>query len=407
MTHMSTTIRLEKSETQPPIRGILSAQEGRRPTARKRALERRVLRVHILYEHGGDFRPHACPYIRLLQPLSHPSNAGAIRLSWGVHYEPSDVVIVERFWKPVAPWTPESVVKKARADGCCLIYALDDNLLDLTRDRLPWGLWTPGPDDLHWIRYFATEADGIIAATSRLRERLLELNERVYVVPNALDERLFRDRSLTRPRQTNGRRIIGYMGSPTHEVDLMMIQPALRNVLRAHFADVEFQMVGGCLRPDFLRSLDGLPVRVLGFAGDERYPKFVRWMRQHIDWDLALAPIKKTSFTRCKSDMKFLDYSILGVPGIYSRVTAYETVSHLETGYLVENDPNKWEAAIEQLLADEPLRLFLARNAEQHVRSTRMLEQNAHLWREAIDAISAAVNPRSSDADPVRRPANS
>ncbi len=344
-----------------------------------------MLRVHILYEHGGDFRPHACSYIRVLLPLSHPVNSPAFQLSWGVHYEPADVVIVERYWKPVNPWSPELLLKRLRADGGCMIYAIDDNLLDLSPDRLGW---VPTPEDLATVQYFAREADGVIVATKRLAERLAPISERVHVVPNALDERLFVRRPSEWAAPTTERKVLGYMGTITHDADLTIISQALRKVLERHPGDLEFQLIGGCSDSAFLNSLDGLPVRVLDVGENARYPQFVRWMTENVHWDVAIAPLEETSFTLCKSDIKFLDYSALGVPGIYSHVPAYQdTVRHLENGYLVKNDADAWVEAIEQLLADDSLRLRLARNAEEYVRSNRMLKQNARRWRDALTSI--------------------
>jgi glycosyltransferase involved in cell wall biosynthesis len=359
-----------------------------------------MIQTHILYEHAGDLRPHACSYIRHLLPLSHPANSAAFHLSWGRHYEPADVVIVERFWKPINPWSLESFLSRVRSDKCFLIYSLDDNLLDLTPDRLGWQ-WHPTSEGLMTVRRFAEEADGIIVSTALLADRLAELNGRIHVVPNALDERLFVKRPAPPDGPISGRKVLGYMGTVTHDADLEIISRALRNVLMRHNGGVEFQLIGGCSSPAFLKSLDGLPIRVLDVGANARYPKFVRWLTENVRWDLALAPLEATPFTRCKSDMKFLDYSALGIPGIYSQVPAYEgTVRHLETGYLVQNDSDEWEAAIECMLADDSMRCTLARNAEEYVRSNRMLEQLAHCWQEVIALI---VGERRS-ASPTIRP---
>ncbi len=65
--------------------------------------------------------------------------------------------------------------------------------LDLTPDRLGRPATA---EELDTVRTFAREADGIITTTLFLRERLKALNDRIHVVPNALDERLFVRRSL-------------------------------------------------------------------------------------------------------------------------------------------------------------------------------------------------------------------
>lgn len=345
-----------------------------------------MLRVHILYEHGGDLRPHGCSYIRLILPLSHPGNSGTIKVSWGADYEPADVIIIERLWKPVSDRSPEGLVARVRADGCCLIYAMDDNLLDVTTERL--GHRSVTYDELMTIRYLMRESDGVIVSTPSLKERLAGLSSNIHVVPNALDERLFNQRpevvSVEKPRPTT----IGYMGTFTHDADLMMILAPLRRFLRRNAANVEFQLIGGCRESAFVDSLKDLPLRLLDPQGNVEYPKFARWMTSNVRWDFSIAPLEESIFTHCKSDIKFLDYSALGIPGIYSNVPAYKnTVRHLETGYLVESDAASWETALERLLSDVALRDNLARNAEQYVTTTRMLKQNFEIWRDAITEI--------------------
>ena len=229
-----------------------------------------MLKVHILYEHGGDFRPYPCSYIRTLLPLSHPVNSPYFLLSWGVHYEPADVLIVERFWKPVSPWSLDLFVVKIQANRDCLIYAIDDNLLDLTPDRLGRHATT---EELDAVRRFAREADGIIAATLLLRDRLVELNDRIHVVPNALDERLFVRRSLESSAVLRDRKVIGYMGTAGHDLDLMIVIQALRKVLERHPHDLEFQLIGGCWDPAFLQSLAGLRFGSCDVGENWRYPK--------------------------------------------------------------------------------------------------------------------------------------
>jgi glycosyltransferase involved in cell wall biosynthesis len=117
-------------------------------------------------------------------------------------------------------------------------------------------------------------------------------------------------------------------------------------------------------------------------------------MKKNMKWDLAIAPLEDTRFNRAKSDIKFLDYSALGIPGIYSQVPIYtETVSHLETGYLAENTPEAWEQALEKLLAEKGLREQLAENARAYVNSARALEHCAIQWRIALQVL---VNPETA-----------
>jgi glycosyltransferase involved in cell wall biosynthesis len=281
-----------------------------------------------------------------------------------------------------------------RRAGAKLIYALDDNFLDLPAERFPFAS-LPGArpvEELLWVvRFLLHQADGVLVTTDTLKERFLPLNPNVAVLPHALDERLLVRRGVQRDGSPFGPRkqVIGYMGTFTHDGDLMMILPALQAICRRRAAEVELQIVGVIGQPDTLNALDGLPVRVIGpRRGETAYPLFMLWFTSRLGWDIAISPLQATRFNHCKSDIKFLDYSAIGAAGIFSRVPAYQsTVQHAETGLLVENDSAAWEEALEALLSDGDLRMHVAGNATKTLYEQRTLEQCAQHWWSALDSL--------------------
>lgn len=348
------------------------------------------LRVHILYEHSADLRPHGCSYIRLLLPLSHPTISDRVIVSYGTASAKADVTIVERTWSSgISTAMAEALVKQLRRDKTTLIYSIDDNLLDLRPhgfNRSPFST-----EQLMTMRCFAREAAGIIVTTSPLQDRFSGLNDNVVVVPNALDERLWESKPplANTAGVSNTRKVIGYMGTHTHDSDLMMVLQPLRDILRKHADKVELQLVGGFADPAVLEAFAGLPVKLLDVGDNVEYPAFARWMIQNVKWDLAIAPLEEDTFTRCKSDIKFLDYSILGIPGMYSRGPVYgKTIRHLETGYLADNNPQSWAEALDLLLRDDSLRQSLAKQAWEYTTSTRTLQQRALDWQQAIFSLA-------------------
>lgn len=354
-------------------------------------------RIHILYESGVDFSPHGSAYIRLLRPFAHPSLHADLLVTSGLTYEDQsvDVVVVDRLWRPdISSALAEGLAESVRRAGARLIYALDDNLLDLSPRRLPlvspsepW----PTEDHLWIVRFFLRHADGVLVTTQALRERLLEFNPNIAVIPQALDERLLvagdacRGDPLFRPRK----KIIGYMGTFTHDDDLLMILPALRTVCQRHPHQIEIQIIGVVSQPDTLQALEDLPVRSVHPAPEEaEYPLFMLWFTSRVRWDIAISPLQDTPFNRGKSDIKFLDYSAIGAPGIYSAVPAYaSTVRHGHTGWLAENDVDVWTEALETLLFDADLRAHLAQNATRYLYTQRTLAQSAHHWLSALDSL--------------------
>lgn len=350
----------------------------------------RPRRIHVVYEWGDDLRPHGSAYIRLLRPLSHPTVGDALEVTFGRFYEsePADAVIVDRLWLP-AMWLAgdaatsraRRLVEAVRASGARFLYTLDDNLLD--RNGADAGANPQAGVVDYWLR----AADGVIVTTEPLRERFAPLNDRIVVLPNALDERLLPGK--IRAGATGEPIVIGYMGTLTHDEDLLLIAPALREACAHHPGAIEVQLVGVVERSETLAALDGLPVRVVSpLVGEGEYPLFMVWLTHRLRWDIALAPLRDTPFNACKSDLKHLDYAAMGAAGIYSAVPAYAgTVRHGETGWLAANDVDAWVQALETLIARPALRGRLARAAADYVYGERVLARQGREWVDALEEL--------------------
>ncbi len=348
------------------------------------------MRVHVLYETDRLGQPHGCSHIRLLRPLQHPSLADQLKVSHGTYLPDGvlDAVIVERYWRPDTTLEAiDELVAALRQRGIRLIYTLDDNLLDVERHQA----WYATADSVqcHKVARFLRLADGVIVSTEALKQRCKKLNPRIAVVENALDEQLFLPADSHEPPQpwrNNERLTIGYMGTFSHLQDLMMVLEPLRTVLREAAGLVEFQIVGIAQEESLAACFDGLPFRVLDTGGKHFYPDFVAWARQNLCWDLAIAPLVDNAFTRCKSDIKFLDYSLLGIPGIYSQVEAYrQSVHHGETGWLCPNDPAAWIESLLHAIGHREQRGSISASAFKQVEESRMLRTCAGRWLCALD----------------------
>ena len=342
-----------------------------------------TISVHVISEHAGDRRTYGCSHIRNLLPLAHPVNRPHIAMSCSFEYAPADVVIVERALDPHTDvMEADELVARTSADGACLVYTIDDALLE--SPSIP-------PASRTIVRTLCRAAAGVIVSTPFLQNRFARLNPRVFVVPNALDERLFFAGTVDGAREASGRLAVGFMGTLTHESDLMLVVQSLRTLLRRNAGTIEFQIVGGVSEPGWLRVFDGLPVRKLEVPPESiEYPEFVGWMRRNLSWDIAIAPLADSPLNHGKSDIKFLDYSALGFPGLYSAVPPYlQTVRQGETGILVGSSPAEWYEALETLAKDAALRRSIAAQSQSYVRSERTLEHCAAAWREAVLAILA------------------
>ncbi len=357
-------------------------------------------RLHVIYEHGADLRPFSTAQIRLIRPLTHPTVRAGLDVTFGRGYfgEPVDAVILDRLWRPfVDVDAAKRLVARVRAAGARLIHALDDNLLDLGLDRQGWG----SRAEVAAFHYLVRAADGLLVSTEALRARLAGLNPNIAVVPNALDERLLDPRlvapdmaALVPPRAAD-RLVIGYMGTYTHAADLALVLPALHALHARHPGRFELQLLGVLADPAGLPGLAELPLRVLTPSPAQMdYPRFLPWFACALGWDIGIAPLIDTPFTRTKSDIKLLDYGAMGAAGIFSQVPAYQaSVRHAETGWLAANTSHGWEEALERLLTDRPLRDRLGQAAGAYVRGERTLARRGGDWVAGVERLLETPSP--------------
>lgn len=346
------------------------------------------LRVHVVYEHGNDLRPFGSAQIRLLRPLSHPAlrEQFAATFDWSYHGESADSVIVDRLWRPdLSLPLAEQLLQSVRQAGARFIYALDDDFLSLSEEMAP-GYFNAAKRSV--VELWLREADRVWVTTPALQQRVAPLNPRCVIVPNALDERLLigePPRSAETPFGSR-RTVIGYMGTYSHEADWRLILPAWRRVYEQHREAVEFQVIGISEQAHALAQQAGVPVRVIRPRAEEvEYPLFMLWFTGRVRWDIAVAPLLDTPFTRCKSDLKFLDYSALGAATIASRGPVYAgTVRHGATGWLAENTLEAWAEGLERLIVDANFRIALAGQAQSYLRQERTLAQRCADWLQAL-----------------------
>jgi len=336
--------------------------------------------VHVIYEYGPEFRPHSSPFLRLIRPLSHPQVQAHVHTTFGLDYdnEPADLVIVDRLWRrDVSLQLVQDLVNKIRLRGARFIYTLDDNYFDLAFNDDSW----PNTEILPIVSFMLRQADAVLVTTAVLRQRLLEYNPNIHVLPNQLDERLLvTHHPSSIPSHNNKTHIvIGYMGTFTHDEDFMMVLPALKSIHQRYPGRIEVQVIGVVNREETKKELQALPIRYIYPKPEEHeYPLFMLWFTGHINWDIAISPLQNTPFNNCKSDIKFLDYASIGAAGIFSNSPVYSsTVLHQQNGWIAENTSEAWEEALETLLNESPLRLKIAQNAAFYLYKERILAQRA------------------------------
>lgn len=111
------------------------------------------------------------------------------------------------------------------------------------------------------------------------------------------------------------------------------------------------------------------------------------------NFDIGLSPLHDDEFSKCKYFNKYIEYTLVGVVGIYSKCEPYMyIVKDGYNGYLAENNPDDWYKKIELLVTNEKNRKTCYENAlsglknefkVEHIRSDLLSDipemKNKHL----------------------------
>jgi len=343
---------------------------------------------------GRSDQPNGSTIIRLIERLDHPLAADSIEYELLPKTQQSldrlgkfDLIIVQRY-----AFNGQEFSNFALALAKCgasIIYEVDDNLVDS-----PAAVAAPGEADV-WagqLQKLPMLAHHTIVSTETLAKIYKRYSRHVSIVRNDLSERLWLndvDKAAIPPLELpEGPVRILYMGTYTHARDLEILLPALER-LAQRYRDIELCLIGIDRRPNstLIRPLE-VP------NGWARYDRFVHWLRANSHhFDVAVAPLENDAFTQCKSDLKFLEYSMLGLPGLYSKVTPYVTsVQHGVTGILVENTIASWTEALESAIAKRDELQAIARRAKAHVEQNRLLQTSMGEFIDLLRDITASAS---------------
>lgn len=273
-------------------------------------------------------------------------------------------VLVQR--DTLDPEDVPSFIRSCRARGIRIVLDCDDDLLSVPEDKDPDGRYRYGRAAFTQL---LRSADLVTVSTPALAELFAEYSKTIRVVPNTLSARLWlKPLPSHAGRETSHKRTVAlYMGTATHDADLQMLREPVRRIRELH-PGFELLVIGG------QRADEDWFTRIDGPTTPKNYTAFVEWFRaQCRRADFALGMLADNPFNRCKSDLKFLDYSAAGLPGLYSDVEAYRSaVSDYETGLLLENTVEAWVGGMIWMIENPRKRRRIASRALAAVREARM-----------------------------------
>ena len=236
------------------------------------------------------------------------------------------------------------------------------------------------------------EADLVTASTEFLAEEYRKLNPNVVVLPNCIDPFLFDE-----PLRNEGEKVrIGITGSVGITSDLDILEP----IFRHYENDERVQLVFFSLhaKSDQTKLIQEIYVGEYEIFNSFKSLEWQPMVPAHeyyetlnnLKLDIMIIPRTDTYFNRCKSNLKFLEASMLEIPVVaQSFSTGDSPYQGVEDSKYLELAGNTEEfiEKIEKLIADKELRREMGRNAREYVEENYSIDNKAHLWEEAYKTI--------------------
>lgn len=221
-------------------------------------------------------------------------------------------------------------------------------------------------------------ADMVTTTNMFLANLLHKYNDNVRVLPNYLDLETWEHIPL---KNDSGTIRIGWAGSITHLKDLEMIVEPLNKILDEF--DCQLILMGEPRAADLFK---GKRVEVIPGQDFVSYQNRLGSLRL----DIGIAPLRDSLFAHCKSNIKFLEYSINKIPGVYSPTVygeGYDARSLDGDRMLVAEESENWYLALRNLIAVPDFRKDMGHAAYSYVKHNYNLEKHVKEWVTAYQSL--------------------
>lgn len=235
------------------------------------------------------------------------------------------------------------------------------------------------------------EADLVTCSTEFLKKEYEQINPNVVVLPNCVDPFYF-DEPLK--NETDVVRI-GITGSVAITSDMDVLMP----IVKYYSGDKRVRLVLFSMPPnqedkkmrelysDEYKFWESVDIEWQPFVPAEDYYDTLNELKL----DMVIIPRADTLFNRCKSNLKFLENSMLEIPTIAQAFTTgdspYQQNPEDAKYMLLANTQEEWIEQIEKLINDKDLRIKIGKDARQYVEENYSIQKHAHKWKEVYEKL--------------------
>lgn len=292
----------------------------------------------------------------------------------------------------------KEVVKEARAKGKKVIFECDD-LIHKTHEKH----YAYKETDSLWKRIkflwkiwgVLRNCNGFIVSNENLKKIYGWMCPRTFIFPNYIEL----DHWLKEPKKNHSDRIrILWAGSTSHTGDLEWVKPIIKVILDK-YPKVQFIYIGhGGVPTDDLYAKFVYGEDIFGDLPRERRESLLGaparvwpYILASLSADIAIAPLEKNDFNKYKTQCKYYEYGLNGLPAVYSKwfyteVNGENFPVNKCTGFIADT-PDEWISALSLLIENDILRNKIGENARQEVIEKYNFEDHAGRWQGFVESL--------------------
>lgn len=230
-------------------------------------------------------------------------------------------------------------------------------------------------------------SDTVVVSTNPIKLQVLKRHPstNIMIIPNYLNNDVWNLMHKEHKTPYNEIRVL-YSGTETHDADLRLLEKAIpetSEIIRSKTGmNLKIIVAGGT-------TLDIKGMEIIQVPDDKRsYPDYVAWIQSMPAFNFAIAPLNlDNAMNRSKSCLKYLEYSAMGLPAIYTDIEPYSEVviDHMNGILISNNDLDLWKSALIELATNANMREKLAVACKENVTNKLLLSDHQSEWKKVIE----------------------
>ena len=258
-----------------------------------------------------------------------------------------------------------------------LIYEIDDMLINIPDFNYASLYYNQNEE---YVKRMIGMSNGVVVSTEKLKEVYSEYNKKIEVIPNHLPKFVWGDTFPVHDYKDEKEKIkILWAGSMNHFPLPVMKE---KGVAGGDFGDKLMEFIKkttdkyewifvGANPPELNSQIKSGKIKFIKWANIFQYPYTIK----EIQPDICIAPLFKDEFNECKSNIKCLEYSALGAPGVYTNIRPYEGMT------LISDIDEEMISHIEKLAGDINFRAEIWDKDYDIVEPNLFWEENNNLMK--------------------------